>query len=121
MKDKWKNHSNAPAVGQLICNENEIVNNSFKSLIINDYPIILTKTKNAINAFVNMCPHQYLPFDYQGNSVISKDGLSIMCSAHGAKFCINSSKGTDGFGIGHTLEPIPICINDSGNIYIADT
>lgn len=120
MNDEWKNHSNAPTAGQYICHSNDIEHNGHKSLLLNEYPIILTKTEHAINAFVNMCPHQYLPFDYRGNSIISQDGLSIMCSSHGAMFCIKTAEGTDGFGLGHTLEPIPILIDDNGRVCIAD-
>jgi nitrite reductase/ring-hydroxylating ferredoxin subunit len=120
MNDDWKNHANAPVAGQYICQVDEIDDNGFKSVILNQYPIIITRTDNGINAFVNMCPHQYLPFDYQGDGVMSADGSSIMCSSHGAKFCIKAAKGTEGFGLGHSLEPIPVSVDNNGKICIAD-
>lgn len=118
MNDDWKNHSNAPLAGQYICLAEEVNDNGFKSFILNEYPIIVTKTNNIISAFVNMCPHQYLPFDYKGDGVISQDGASIMCSSHGAKFCIKTAKGTEGFGLGHSLEPIPLAIDSKGRVCI---
>ncbi|MCJ8323028.1 MAG: Rieske 2Fe-2S domain-containing protein [Rhizobiales bacterium] len=120
MTDDWKNHANAPKVGQFICHSNDIENNGYKSLLLNEYPIIVTKTGNGINAFVNMCPHQYLPFDYLGTGIISQDGSAIMCSSHAAKFCIKTAKGTDGFGLGHALERIPLSIDEGGRVCVAD-
>lgn len=47
---------------------------------------MLVKVASGIRAYVNACPHQYLPLDYRGKQLLSEDGAKLMCTAHGASF-----------------------------------
>jgi len=73
-----------------------------------------------VHAFVNACPHQYLPLDHRGNSILSADGTVVRCTNHGAGFCISTGQGVEGLGIDHQLDAVPVCIDDLGQIVIDD-
>ena len=58
-------------------------------------------------AYVNACPHQYLPLDFHGPEVLSGDGMRLICSAHQA--CFGAADGSLLCGpADEGLEPVPI-------------
>lgn len=75
------------------------------------FPLLLVRMGGFLRAYVNACPHQYLPLDYRSSSVLSADGARLLCSAHGAVFdpatggCL-SGDGADG------LDPVPVVESD---------
>ena len=116
----WTDYSTAPARGTRICREAEI--EGVRSLTITTqkgaFPVLVLRTPNGIRAYVNACPHQYLPFDYRGDQLVSADGLRLMCTAHGAQFDIDS--GTAITGADCALDAVPVEVIE-GEIRIANT
>jgi nitrite reductase/ring-hydroxylating ferredoxin subunit len=74
-----------------------------------------------VQAFVNACPHQYLPLDHRGDSILSADGTVIRCTNHGAGFCASTGHGVEGLGIDQQLDVVPVRICDLGQIVIDDS
>jgi nitrite reductase/ring-hydroxylating ferredoxin subunit len=82
--------------------------------------MLVFKTRNAVQAFVNACPHQYLPLDHRGNSILSADGAVIRCTNHGAGFCVSTGHGVEGLGIDQKLDAVPVRIDELGRVVIDD-
>ncbi|KKB82936.1 hypothetical protein VW29_14975 [Devosia limi DSM 17137] len=52
------------------------------------WSVLVTRRNGQLRAFLNACPHQYLPLDFAGPNILSADGATLMCSMHGAMFAI---------------------------------
>jgi nitrite reductase/ring-hydroxylating ferredoxin subunit len=114
----WTDYSTAPAPGTRVCNLDSI--GTVVALSIDTdkgaFPMVLARDGAQLRAYVNACPHQYLPLDYRGDQLLSVDGRMLMCTAHGARFDISNGKAIKGADCG--LDPVPIAIVD-GAVVIA--
>ncbi len=72
------------------------------------YPVLLHRKNGQVMAFLNACPHQYLPLDFQGPNILSADGTLLMCSMHGAKFTIDDGQCVEGPCMGSCLTRISV-------------
>ncbi|MDP0925976.1 Rieske 2Fe-2S domain-containing protein [Paracoccus onubensis] len=108
----WVDYASAPAPGTPICRESEAgaVNVLTITTGKGDFPVLLLHTAQGWRAYVNACPHQYLPLNYRGEQLVSADGAKLICTAHGAQFDIYSGQVIHGAGCG--LDAIPIEIAD---------
>ncbi len=68
--------------------------------------MIVLRDGNVLRAFVNACPHQYLPLDYRGTTLLSADGTRLLCTAHGASFDKSTGAAVRGADCG--LDAVPI-------------
>lgn len=120
---KWKEYSSAPDEGRFIANKKDITAKPRALNIETDngiFPIIIMRKEKRILAYINVCPHQYLPLNYHGDNLLSKDGENLMCTAHGAMFDCETGKGISANVINCALDQIPISIDASGNITIGN-
>jgi nitrite reductase/ring-hydroxylating ferredoxin subunit len=124
MCDGWKSYQSAPSNGALVCSAHSIPDAGFKSVVVTSaagaFPILVFKRGNAVHAFVNACPHQYLPLDHRGDSILSADGTVIRCTNHGAGFCASTGHGVEGLGIDQKLDAVPVRIDELGRVVIDD-
>lgn len=121
MSDAWRAYSSAPPDGALVCESHTVAEGTARCLTVESaagaFPLLLLRSGGVLHAYVNACPHQYLPLDYRSGSVLSADGTRLLCSAHGAVFdaatggCL-SGDGADG------LDRVPV-VEDRGVIRIA--
>lgn len=118
---EWKNYSTAPDEGWFVADVKDI---SSKPLALNIksnngiFPIIIMQRGSRILAFVNACPHQYLPLDYRSSNILSSDGNRLLCSAHGAMFDCETGEGITGEVLGCSLDQVPLMVSDTGKITI---
>jgi nitrite reductase/ring-hydroxylating ferredoxin subunit len=108
MPDTWKSYRGAPDAGTVLCKAGELSDGVVVSLETNGFPILLIRSIDVLRAYVNACPHQFLPFDFQGNRLLSEDGRVIRCSNHGAGFSVATGEGIEGLGIGECLDRIAV-------------
>lgn len=105
----WTDLSSAPAVGTLVAG---VPQSGAQAITITtatgDFPMLLVVTDDGIKAYVNACPHQFLPLDYRSDSLLSQDGAKLMCSAHGAMFDATTGQGVAGHGLDCRLAPVPL-------------
>lgn len=104
----WTDYSSAPAPGTRVCGVADITN-VHPLLVTTDrgsFPLLLLRDGGAIWAFVNACPHQYLPLDYRGTNLLSADGTKLLCTAHGASFDKTTGEVIAGAECG--LDPVPV-------------
>lgn len=116
----WTDYSSAPAPGTVICAESEIQGVRALSVTTEkgSFPLLVLRAGAKFRAYVNACPHQYLPLNYRGDQLLSADGSKLMCTAHGAQFDIHSGEALLGADCG--LDAVPIEVSH-GQIRIAAT
>ena len=111
MSDAWKSYRGAPSVGTVLCRKNAAEEGTVVCLEIDGFPILLVQQGEKLRAYVNACPHQFLPLDHKGNRLLSEDGKVIRCTNHGAGFSVETGEGIEGLGIGECLDSIPVVIS----------
>ncbi|RQP07610.1 MAG: Rieske (2Fe-2S) protein [Paracoccus sp. BP8] len=114
----WTDYSSAPTAGTPVCAETQVEGVLSLSVTTSrgTFPMLVVRVGEELLAYVNACPHQYLPLDYHGDQLLSADGTKLMCTAHGARFDIRSGEAIEGAECG--LDPVPVSIRD-GMIVIA--
>ncbi|MDR7126640.1 Rieske 2Fe-2S domain-containing protein [Pseudotabrizicola sp. 4114] len=108
----WTDYSTAPAPGTAVCPADAItgVLSTKVQTGSGSFPLLILRSGGQLRAFVNACPHQYLPLDYRSDRLMSADGTMLMCSAHGARFDAVTGAAVDGADCG--LDPVPITLSD---------
>jgi nitrite reductase/ring-hydroxylating ferredoxin subunit len=106
----WTDYSSAPPPGTVICPAGQIT--SVHALRVTtdrgSFPLIVLRDGGQVRAFVNACPHQYLPLDYRGTTLLSADGTKLLCTAHGASFDKTTGEVVQGADCG--LDPVPVAL-----------
>jgi nitrite reductase/ring-hydroxylating ferredoxin subunit len=124
MKAAWENYRSAPPKGTRLLESRQIEAGRIYSLSVTSdngtFPILLVQGKKAIQAFVNACPHQFLPLDQRSENILSSDGELIRCSNHDAAFRLSDGEGVDGLGLGECLDSIPTHADEQGWIVIGE-
>ncbi len=78
--------------------------------------IFVVRAGLRVFGYVNSCPHQGLPLDWQVDCFISLDSGLIMCMNHGALFQIADGFCVDGPCVGDSLEPVPVVVDGDGRV-----
>ena len=115
----WTDLSTAPTLGTCVARAADVTGVAAMTLTTaaGDFPLLLVRRGDQVIAFVNMCPHQFLPLDYRARQILSADGQKLMCSAHGAMFDAGTGEGIGGEGLGCRLITVPVS-QVSGRIVI---
>ncbi len=114
----WTDFPDAPERGAFLCDLADIPDNGVLSKDLGGYPILVLLVDGAPRAYVNACPHQFLPLDQRSNKLRSADGLHLLCSNHTAIFRADDGMGTAGEGEGCQLSLIPTTVID-GAVHIS--
>ena len=114
----WTDFPDAPAPGGKLCDQAMVPASGILSLDLAGFPVLIANFDNRLMAYVNACPHQFLPLDLRKNDILSTDGQHLMCSNHTALFRIADGVGVAGEGLGCRLSVIPTEIRDGG-VFIA--
>lgn len=110
----WRDWPRAPAPGTALCPEAAVA--PVHSLDLGGFPVLLVRGPAGLSGFINACPHQYLPLDWQGGHVLSADGCRLICASHQA--CFDAATGAVLSGpADEGLTPLPLAIRD-GQIVI---
>lgn len=118
MNLEWHEFPDAPRPGTLLCALAEIPRHGIRGIMVDGFPVLLLARRDGIVAFVNCCPHQFLPLDHRGGDVQSADGERLICSNHGAVFRIFDGQGIAGEGLDRCLSAIPLDVR-AGRVFIA--
>lgn len=104
----WTDYSTAPAPGTPICAIAEITAVHPRTVTTGrgEFPLLVLRTTAGFRAYVNACPHQYLPLNYRGDNLLSADGTMLLCTGHGARFDIDTGRAIEGADCG--LDPVPV-------------
>lgn len=110
MSDAWKGYRGVPEPGTTLCRLDAVPNPGTHCISIDGFPLLLVRQGTVLTAFVNACPHQYLPLNHRGESLLSSDGRTLRCTNHAAGFDVESGAGVDGLGLGECLDPVPVVL-----------
>lgn len=121
MSDEWKSYPSAPAEGTVICPLSSVPEIGTYGVDLDGFPVLLARRDGRLFAYVNACPHQFLPLDYRGSSVLSADGRMLRCTNHQAGFDLETGEGIDGFAVGCNLDSVPVEVMDDGLIRIRNS
>jgi nitrite reductase/ring-hydroxylating ferredoxin subunit len=86
-----------------------------------DWPLrgFVVRRGNAVQAYVNHCPHQGHPLNLRPDAFLTPDGALILCPSHGALFEITTGLCVGGPCIGRSLRRIPIVV-EAGLVLLGD-
>ncbi|UWR13387.1 Rieske (2Fe-2S) protein [Sulfitobacter mediterraneus] len=119
MRDTWKSYRGAPDLGTEICSLQDVPEGGTHCLEIDGFPLLLVRVGDALQGYVNACPHQYLPLDHKGDKLISADKTILRCTNHAAGFSVQTGEGVEGLGLGDCLDAVPIRVSEK-TIFIAE-
>jgi nitrite reductase/ring-hydroxylating ferredoxin subunit len=120
MSDAWRRYRGAPAEGTPVCALDAIPEPGTLAVSLAGFPVMLARSGDLLRAYVNACPHQFLPLDHKGNRIISADGTVLRCTNHQAGFRLDDGEGVEGLGIGCALDPIPVRVDEAGTVLIGE-
>ena len=118
MSDAWKDYPGAPAPGAVIGPLTIAVEGQATCVEVGAFPLVLLRKAGSVRAFVNACPHQYLPLNYKGDRLLSSDGTVLRCTNHSAGFDASTGEGVEGLGLGACLDPVPVAVTADQMIVI---
>ena len=75
--------------------------------------IALIRKGNKVYAYINRCPHQDLPLDWQRGQFLDDRGQQIVCAMHGATFRLEDGRCVAGPCKGQRLHALNTCLQDS--------
>ncbi|MEM8869573.1 MAG: Rieske 2Fe-2S domain-containing protein [Pseudomonadota bacterium] len=119
MSDAWKSYRGAPVEGAVVCGAEDVPDGNTLCLELDGFPLVLVRMGERVRAYVNACPHQYLPLDHMGDKLISADKTILRCTNHLAGFSVVTGEGVEGLGIGECLDTVPVSLVD-GHILVGD-
>ncbi|MGE5539690.1 MAG: Rieske (2Fe-2S) protein [Gemmatimonas sp.] len=107
MKDDMENPGGAPATpgqpaaprvlraGDVLCRMSDIAEPGSKGPFVvelgtEETEIFLVRRDGTVRAFVNVCPHRYLPLNWKDDSFLTLDKTRILCVVHAALFDMDS-------------------------------
>jgi nitrite reductase/ring-hydroxylating ferredoxin subunit len=111
-RDAWKDFPGAPGRGAVICTASDLPERGVRSFDLDGFPVILVASADGLRAYVNACPHQFLPLDWRSGNILSPDGETLRCSNHDAGFDACTGAGLDGLAQGCALDPVPVTLRD---------
>lgn len=118
LSEAWKGYRHAPAPGTAIRPLADMPEPGTLCLDLAGFPLLLVRAGGALRAYVNACPHQYLPLDHKGARILSFDGRMLRCTSHAAGFLAETGEGVEGPGAGLALDPVPVSVDAAGMIHI---
>lgn len=78
---------------------------------------VVRRGQNAF-AYVNICPHQFLPLNWKSDLFLNLERTRILCVMHAATFEIASGEALSGPCPGTRLDVVPVTL-DGGDIILA--
>lgn len=108
----WRDFGGAPDRGAPLVEAAALPPGAALGLVVGDFPVVVVRAAAGLRAYVNACPHQYLPLDHRGGRILSADGRSLLCANHGAAFDAATGEGVAGPGLGCALIPVPVAERD---------
>ncbi|HEY4134669.1 MAG TPA: Rieske 2Fe-2S domain-containing protein [Alphaproteobacteria bacterium] len=118
--------ANPPVVrpGETICRVSDMADPSSELYVIKfddgeEVEIFLVRRGEEVFGYVNECPHEEMPLQWEGGSFLTTDGKRILCAVHGATFNLESGDAISGPALPDgCLMRVPLAIAD-GEVRLA--
>jgi len=82
--------------------------------------IVVVQVNGARHAYINCCPHQFIPLETFPNHFLTEDKKYFLCSGHGARFQLDTGKCVAGPCLGKGLDPLAT-IEQDGALYLTES
>jgi nitrite reductase/ring-hydroxylating ferredoxin subunit len=109
---------------QRLCHRDDIAEPGAKGFELErdnrEFLMFLVKKDGQVFGYENRCPHAGVNLEWRPDDFLDMDGALIQCSVHGALFLIESGECVGGPCNGQGLTPVPIRVDDQGDIHLAD-
>ena len=108
-----------------LCKLEELVGDpSTKNVVLgqgeDELDIVIVQTNGARHAYINCCPHQFIPLETFPNHFLTEDKKFFVCSGHGARFQLETGRCVYGPCLGKGLDPLSTMEKDGG-LYLSET
>ena len=80
--------------------------------------VLVVRRGDGLWAYLDLCPHQYLPLTWRSRRVLSVDGERLRRSNHGAGFAVSDGRGMSGPGSACGLTPVPLLVDPDGTVRV---
>lgn len=109
--------------GDVLCRLDELENPGSRGFIMlrdgEEEEIFVIRDGAEAFAYVNICPHRFLPLNWKPDVFLNFQKTRILCVVHAATFDLRDGSCLGGPCPGQGLETIPLRI-DNGVILLAD-
>lgn len=122
----WRREANAPAPGTALGPLDAVPDGGVREFRFGAgrrvFSMLVVRNGGGARAYLNACPHVWLPLTYRGGQVVSADGRRLVCTNHFAEFAVEDGRPLAGpVSPDCRLTPIPLRIDAQGGLHIADT
>ena len=114
---EWRKSPQAPAPGTSLGPLNDIPDGEAREYVFGTgrrvFSMLVVRRGSDAYAYVNACPHVWLPLTFRASGIVSADGRRLVCSNHFAQFSVDDGRALSGpVRPGCGLTPVPIHIED---------
>jgi nitrite reductase/ring-hydroxylating ferredoxin subunit len=81
--------------------------------------VVIVKAAGRVRAYINCCPHQFIPLETFPNHFLTEDRRHLVCSGHGALFELGTGLCTQGPCEGLSLDALGI-VECEGSVFLAE-
>ena len=110
----WREHQAAPDSGTALCQLADLPDGEGREVVFGQAPgelrIVVVRRGAQAWAYLNCCPHNYIPLNDQPDRFTTFDHEWVICSAHGAVFRYEDGFCEDGPCRGRSLESVPVAV-----------
>ena len=82
--------------------------------------VLMIRRGTELRAYLDLCPHHYLPLTWRGPRVLSGNGKRLRCTNHGAEFAVADGRGLSGPGSACGLTAVPVRVDEDGTVRVGD-
>lgn len=108
----------------LLCRAEELAPNGAKGMMLGEgtdrLDVVVVAKDGKHHAYINSCPHQFIPLEIFPGHFFSEDKKHLICSGHGALFEPDTGLCVNGPCEDEFLERLEIVEKD-GEIYLNET
>ena len=85
------------------------------------FSMLAVRRGSEVRAYVNACPHVWLPLTFRGSRLLSADGERLVCSNHFAEFAVDDGRALSGpVEPGCGLARVPVHVDARGDVVIGE-
>lgn len=81
--------------------------------------VLVVRRGTELRAYLDLCPHVFLPLTYRGRRVLSQDGKRLRCTNHAAEFAVDDGRALSGPGNGRGLTPVALRVEADGTVRVS--
>ena len=107
-----------------LCRVDELARTGARSIVLGEDPdtldVLVVQTAHGRRAFINSCPHQFIPLETFPDWVFTEDRRHLVCSGHAALFVPETGLCVEGPCAGDSLQSLGI-VEQDGAIYLDES